>query len=159
MKSEESRTDSGTSESPPACLDGTPDKKPFKVIVNNLYKWLLVGMLAVGLMSNLYSFFASRTPLSVIGFFFQMTVLVSLFEKWKYQELLVKIWSGLFIIIGIAIVVMTTTLHVMYQMHRYDDGSIPGGSVHPEALIISLPFLAIGLYFFLRFKYNCEESA
>jgi hypothetical protein len=155
MESERPPEDTQTSENPPARFDGEPEKKRYRVVGNNHYKWLLTGTLGIGLIFNLYAIFMLRQPLPVIGLFLQIAILVSIFEKWRYQELLVKLWAIIYIIAGIAGVVASTFAHVLLQAHRYDPKL--SSQAHPVFLIFYIFLLAIGLYFFSRYKYNSDE--
>jgi hypothetical protein len=69
--------------------------KPYRTLGNNFFKRSLVVLLAFGVLSNVFSVFILKNTVSVIGLIFQGMTLVSIFQKWRYQELLVKIWASM----------------------------------------------------------------
>jgi hypothetical protein len=128
-----------------------------KAIGENRYKWLLIIALCVFMIGNLYSIFISRKLLSVIGIFFQATVIVSIFNRWKYQEILVKIWATINIITGVAGIIFVITSYGMYLTDRFSHRELPNLSANLSLIIMSLFFILVGFYFYQNYLKNSND--
>jgi len=131
-------------------------KKHYRVLGNTMYRRLLVIALGIGFVSNLYSIFFLKNMLSIMGLLFQAVVMVSIFQKWKYQELLVKLWASMWIIAGIGGAISYLTSKTLPLNEHY--GNLPADSVHTAILFVSAFFITMGFYFYFSYGKNTDDS-
>ncbi len=130
-------------------------KKRRRVLGDSVYRRLLIVALGIGFISNAYSSIFLKNALSVIGLVFQATIMVSVFQKWKCQEPLVKLWASMWIIAGITGAISYLTAKTL-PLHA-PSGDLPGNAVDTAILIASSFFMTLGFYFYFSYGKNCDE--
>jgi hypothetical protein len=134
---------------------GETGKKRHRVLGDTMYRRLLLIALCIGFVSNMYSIFFLKNLLSVIGLFFQAIIMVSIFQKWKYQELLVKLWASMWIIAGIGGAISYLTAKTVPIPVQY--GNLPTNSVRFAILLVSAFFITMGFYFYFSYGKNSDD--
>jgi hypothetical protein len=129
--------------------------KPYRTLGNNFFKKSLVVLLAFGIFSNLFSVFILKNGASVIGLILQVMTMASIFQKWRYQELLVKLWASLCLFAGITGAIAYLTAGTLPNSEQL--AQLPKDSVKSALIIVSSFLMTIGLYFFTGYRKNCEE--
>ena len=129
--------------------------KPYRVLGDNFYKRCLVVLLSLGTLSNLYSVFFLKNLISFVGLIFQVMTIASIIQKWRYQELLVKLWASLCIVAGITGAISYLTANTTPMNDQL--AQLPKDAVKSALVIVSAFFITIGLYFYTGFGKNSES--
>jgi hypothetical protein len=72
-----------------------------KVIFNNkVFYWLLIGYIALLLVSNLFFALGVAIIYAVIPLAIQCTLLISIFTRYRYLKIIIFVWAIVFLIIA-----------------------------------------------------------
>jgi hypothetical protein len=121
------------------------------ILRNGYYKWLMVGTIGLLLIINTYSVFVLHRYLSFVNITLLSIVLAFIFGNWKYQNIIIKIWS-FFISLGGILGLFTATINLIAYFIKHESNLSITNLI--TNVILKLALLILGLFFFMNYKKN-----